>query len=159
MGLDATVYCNCFESGRLREPSPYPTLISIAPDGSLDCQSEDLDTLLEFDQWLLNRACEHKNGILLHHRIGNMAQVILLRDELSHEAEKFPVMLRKVLYSGTHAGDYLSLDEVRDLQGALSHLETFACSNEKNREDVEWFRQQMKELTEVALNIGKPISF
>ena len=133
MGLDAAVYCNCFESGKLKEPPPCPTLISIAPDGSLDCRSEELDTLLEFDQWLLNRACEHGNGILLHHRIGNMAQVALLRNELNREAEKFPVLLGKVLYNGTHGGDYLSLDDVKELQGELNHLDKFACSSKKNQ--------------------------
>jgi hypothetical protein len=158
MGLDATVYCNCFESGRLREPPPYPTLISIAPNGSLDCQSDDLDTLLEFDQWLLNRACEHENGVLLHH-IGNLAQVAFLRNEINREAEKFPVPLEKVLYNGTHAGDHLSLDEVSDLHGELDHLDKFVCSSENNKEHVALFRQQMKELAEAAVNIGKPISF
>jgi hypothetical protein len=159
MGLDVTVYCNCFESGRLREQSPCQTLISVAPDGSLDCRSEDLATLLEFDQWLLNRACEHENGVLLHHRIGNMAQVALLRNELNRETEKFPILLGKVLYNGTHAGDHLSLASVKKLQGELSYLAKFVCASENNQEYVAWFRQQMQELTQAALNIGKPISF
>jgi len=76
------VYCSCFETGTLNEPPPYPDLISVGPDGSLEFKSQDLDVLLELDQWLLNRACAHKNGTLLHHRIGNMAQVGLLRGEL-----------------------------------------------------------------------------
>jgi hypothetical protein len=75
MGLDATVYCNCFEMGMLREPPPCPDIVHVTPDGSLDCKSDDLDTLLSFDRWLLERACEHENGILLHHRIGNLALV------------------------------------------------------------------------------------
>src|ERR1700755_1448803 len=107
MGLDAPVYCDCYESGRLREPPPNPDLISVVPDGSLDCRSDDLDTLLEFDRWLLERDCEHENGVLLHHRIGNLAQVTLLRGELNREAGKVPIVLEKVVYSDTHAGDYL----------------------------------------------------
>jgi hypothetical protein len=159
MGLDATVYCDCYETGRLRESPPNPHLISVAPDGSLDCRSDDLDTLLEFDRWLLERACEHENGVLLHHRIGNLAQVALLRSELNREAGKFPVVLGKVIYSGTHGGDYLTLNDVRLLEGELKQMDGFVCSDKANQEYVEWFRQQMKELAEAALTVGKPISF
>ena len=45
------------------------------------------------------------SGILLHHRIGNLAQVGLLRRELERETPTFPLLLMKVLYSGTHAGN------------------------------------------------------
>ena len=159
MGLDATVYCNCFETGALCEPPPYPDLIYVAPDGSLECRSKDLDTLLGFDQWLLHRACKHENGVLLHHRIGNLAQVALLRSELNREAGKFPTVLGKIIYNGMHAGDYLGLDGVRQLQSELQHLESFVCSDEANQKYVEWFRQRLRELAGTALSVGKPISF
>ena len=105
MGLDATVYCNCFEVGRVKEPPPCTVVV--AADGSLDCKSDDLDTDLSFAKWLLH-ACEHANGVLLHHRLGNMALVGLVRSELRQDELKFPVLLTKVLYNGTHAGDYLT---------------------------------------------------
>jgi hypothetical protein len=159
MGLDATVYCNCFERARLKEPPPCPTLVSISADGSLCCHSEDLNTQLSFDQWLLHRACEHANGVLLSHHVGNLAQVGLLRSELEGQEHLFPIVLAKILYSGTHAGDYLSLEGVRNLQNELEHLASFVCSREKNQESVDWFRQQMKELAEAALHVSKPISF
>jgi hypothetical protein len=159
MGLDATVYCDCYEAGRLREPPPNPDLISVAPDGSLDCRSDDLDTLLEFDRWLLKRACEHENGVLLHHRIGNLAQVGLLRGELSREAGKFPIVLEKVIYSGTHAGDYLSLDDVRQLESELRDMDRFVCSDKANQKYIKWFGRQMRELAKAALSVSKPISF
>jgi hypothetical protein len=158
MGLDATVYCNCFERGRLKEPPPCPK-VSIAPDGSLDCLSEDLDTVLAFDQWLLYRACEHPNGILLSQSIGNLAQVGFLRNELGKEGEMFSVLLAKVLYSGAHTGDYLSLENVRAARSELERLDKFVCSDEGHQADVDSFRRQMIELAEAALRVAKPISF
>jgi len=159
MGLDATVYCNCFETGTLKEPPPCLELVAIAPDGSLDCRSENPETLLAFDQWLLHRACEHANGILLHYHIGNLAQVSLLRSELEREADMFPVSLVKILYSGTHSGDCLSLDDVRNVQSELKLLDGRVCLSDINQAYVAEYRQQMTELAEAALNVGKPISF
>ena len=158
MGLDATIYCNCFETGRLKEPPPCPS-VSISSDGSLECGSEDLNTVLAFDQWLLHRACEHPNGILLHYHIGNVAQVGCLRNELEKEGEWFSILLAKVLYSGAHAGDCLSLEDVRAARSELERLVTFVCSSEENQADVNSFRRQMTELAEVALRVAKPISF
>jgi hypothetical protein len=159
MGLDATVYCNCYETNRLKELPPYADLVFVTRDGSLDCKSEDLDKLLEFDQWSFHRACEHENGVLLHHRIGNIALVNLLRNELSREAGKFPILLQKILYSGTHAGDYLSLDVVENLKKELDYLAGLVCSDERSHNFVVDFRQQLIELVEAALEVRKPISF
>src|SRR5262245_41867477 len=124
MGLDATVYCDCFETGTLKELPPCPSVL-VSDDGSLDCRSEDLNTLQAFDQWLWHRACSHPSGIFLHHRIGNLAQVGLLRNELRREAAAFPILLTKVLYSGTHAGDYLTLNDVSDVKVELELLGSF----------------------------------
>ena len=158
MGLDATVYCDCFERGRLKELPPCPSVF-VSDDGSLDCRSEDLDTLQAFDQWLWHHACNHPSGIFLHHRIGNLAQVGLLRSELQREAPAFPILLTKVLYSGTHAGDYLTLNDIADLKAELEGLVTFVCSQQSNQEYVDWLRRQMTELVEAATRVGKPISF
>ena len=159
MGLDATVYCNCFENGKLKELPPYIDSIFVDVDGGLTCKSENFDTLLEFDQWIYHRACEHKNGILLHHRIGNIALVALLRGELSREIEKIPVILQKIIYNGIHGGDFLSLDDVRILQNELDYLADFVASSERNQQFVNDFRQQLIELTNTALEVEKPISF
>lgn len=158
MGLDATVYCNCFETGRIKEPPPCLT-VSVSSDGSLACRSKDLDTVLAFDQWLLHRACEHPNGILLHHRIGNLAQIGFLRNELEKEGEMFSILLAKVLYSGAHSGDYLSLEDVRAARTELERLDNLVCSSEEQQADVESFRRRMIELAEVSLRVAKPITF
>lgn len=158
MGLDATVYCNCYERGLIKEPPPC-SLVFVSDDGSLDCGSEDLDTLLSFDQWALHSACSHPKGILLHHRIGNLALVGLLRSELEREALRFPILLNKVLYSGSHSGDYLTLDDIAALPVELDNLALVVCSTQPNQEYVEYFRQQMIELVATAERVRKPISF
>jgi hypothetical protein len=158
MGLDATVYCNCFEIGKLKEPAPFPS-VYVSEDGSLDCRSEDLNELLAFDQWLLHRACDHPRGILLHHWIGNLAQVELLRSELEREVAAFPVLLGKVVYSGTHAGDYLCLEDLPGVRAELEELDRFVCSSERNQEYVDQFRGQMIGLVDAAQRVAKPISF
>jgi len=159
MGLDARVHCDCFESGNLKELPPYPNLVSLTADGSLEFHSTDLEILLELDRWLNYRACVHESGILLHHRIGNIAVVGLLRAELAREPEKFPVLLKQVLYSGSHGGDYLSLEDVALLRSELSSLTTFVCAKPANEEYVESFRRQMLELADACQQVGKPILF
>jgi hypothetical protein len=159
MGLDATVYCNCFETGRLKEIPPFFETIFVDNDGNLDCRSKDFETQLEFDQWLFYRACEHENGVLLHHRMGNIALVSLLRNELSRESEKFPVILQKILYNGIHAGDYLALDEVVKLKTELDELGGAAASDARNKQFIDDFHEQLVELTNASLQVKKPISF
>ena len=80
MGLDAVVYCDCFEAGKLNSPPPVPALVFVASDRSLDCKSKNLEELLAFDRWRKG-ACAHEDGILLHHFIGNVALVGLLHSE------------------------------------------------------------------------------
>ena len=158
MGLDATVYCDCFEKGHVKELPPCPN-VSVSADGSLECRSEDLDVLIAFDRWLIERACSHPEGILLQHRIGNLAAVELLRGEIARERERFPVLLGKVLYSGTHAGDHLSTEDIVAMQRELEQLRNFVCLSSEKQSFVKNFRAQMIELSEAALRVGKAISF
>lgn len=159
MGLDAAVYCDCFEAGRLKELPPDPTLIYVCDNGSLDCRSEDSHVLSGFDEWLQERACEHEEGLLISHRIGSAAHVGLLREELEKEAKKFPLLLKKVLYSGTHTGDYLLGKEILTLQKELKALAEFAASGRDSQLFVDEFRVQMEELANAALSVMKPLSF
>lgn len=64
MGLDATVYCNCWEMGNIRKEFSRPELVCVDYDGSLGTNGGELDLelLLEFDQWRLYEACEHEYG-------------------------------------------------------------------------------------------------
>src|SRR5215510_2569577 len=118
MGLDATVFCNCFETGALKEPAPCESVF-VAADGSLACHSEDLETDMAFDHWVWHRACIHPSGTLLNNRLGNISQVALLRGELQRESTSFSILLTKVIYNGIHAGDYLTLNDIADVEAEL----------------------------------------
>ncbi len=157
MGLDATVYCNCFETGQIKESPPDPASVFVTDDGSLECKSEDLDILLAFDRWLHSRACAHQDGILVHHHIGNIALVGLLHEELKVEVESYPILLERVLYSGAHAGDYLAFADVVSLRAEINNLSRL--QDTANQSLITMFQRQMQELVAAALCTGKPISF
>ncbi len=161
MGLDAFVFCDCYEEGRLREPPPIGVTLRVEPDGALGREHDDgtLESDLAWDMWREQRACEHGGGILLRHRLGNIALVGLLRAELQREADRFPILATKVVYSGSHAGDFLSIETIPALQRELELLREFRCSTREAASFMSDFRAQMSELATTALSVGKPIAF
>ena len=161
MGLDAFVYCNCYEKGRLLEPPPTGVSLQVQPDGSLGRERDDgtLESDIAWDTWREQRACEHSGGILLHHRLGNIALIGLLRAELQREAGLFPILATKVVYSGSHGGDHLAVETIPALQRELELLGEFRCSTREAASFMSEFRAQMSELATSALSIGKPIAF
>jgi hypothetical protein len=159
MGLDAVVYCDCFEKGRLHGLPPPGCNLLVSLDGSLLCGSDDLEVQLAFDQWQLNRACEHELGVMLHHHIGNIALVAALRNELGRQAEQFPLLLSKVLYNGTHCGDHLTVEEVKQMRSEVQALRGLPCSDTEMAGFVGEFAVHMAELVDCALRVGKPLVF
>src|SRR5689334_19584624 len=145
MGLDACVYCNCYEKGVMRTPPPNGVRLCVEPNGALECESEKMsfDAVRAFDQWQAFSACQHKRGVLLHHRLGNISLIGSLRSELQAESSRFPVLLTKVIYSGSHAGDFLALDAISVLQQELEALGHFQCSTAESAEFMTRFGAQM----------------
>jgi hypothetical protein len=137
----------------------------VADYGGPELRSEDLDGALEHDRWQYDDACEHQDCVLLHHWIGNIARVAALREcvhTLSSDPKSdFPVIWCKVIYSGTHAGDFLTLNLVQQLQDELQRLR-HADMSVLTRDDAQrliWFIDQMEDLVQAALTVGKPICF
>lgn len=161
MGLDAVVYCDCYEKGRLLEPPPAGSVLSVEPNGALGRAETGgtLESALEWDCWYESRACEHQGGILIEHRLGNIALIGLLRTELERASEQFPILVTKVVYSGSHAGDFLPAEDIPALQKELDALSAFRCSNAQADRFMVEFRNQMSELAMVARLVGKPIAF
>jgi hypothetical protein len=161
MGLDAFIFCDCYEKGRLRELPPTGVLLRVGPDGSLDREHDDgtLESDIAWDTWRYQRACDHWGGILLRHHLGNIALIGLLRAELEREAARFPIVATKVVYSGSHAGNYLPVETIPALQRELELLQEFQCSTSEAASFMSEFRAQMSELAMTALSIGKPIAF
>ena len=80
-----------------------------------------MDELIAWDTWRAQSACEHPKGQLLHHRLGNISLIGSLRAELQRESVRFPILLGKVVHSGSHAGDYLPVGVVKNLQAELDY--------------------------------------
>src|SRR2546426_2770125 len=148
MRLDAFVFCDCYEKGRLREPPPPSVSLRVQPDGSLGRERDDgtLESDLAWDMWREERACEHGGGILIRHHIGNIALVGLLRAELQQAADPFPILVSRVVYSGSHAGDFLPVETIPALQRELESLREFRCSTQEAASFMSEFRIKMSEL-------------
>ncbi len=157
MGLDAFVYCDCFEAGRLRGSPPEGSHPALDDDGSVLCGSNNLDIQIAFDGWRFS--CEHPDGLLLHHRIGNIALVAALRNELQRFGNRFPRLLTWVLYNGTHCGDSIKLADMQDLRTEVAALAQFPSLDTEMEESLRRFETQMAELIDCALRVGKPIAF
>lgn len=160
MGLDAVVYCDCYEKGRVHRPPPQPELVYVDANGQVclrwDAPGADQNT---FQSWL-HDACDHGPfGQLVGHRLGNVARIGLLRRLLSHSAEEFPILLSKVLYNGVHAGDWLDAEHVRRLDHEMVRFRAIHSGDLTEENILREFEQQMSELITAAQRVGKPIAF
>lgn len=159
MGLDATVYCDCFEKAELlKEPDPSWG-VQVIYSGSRNTSATDLDEQIDFDLWNMKFACKHESGVLLHHWIGNITLVGYFRNRLNESPDLFPILLEKVLYSGTHCGDILTVEEIIKMQPELVALSKINSSDPQDEEFLREFEQKMKDLSECALRVKKPITF
>jgi len=84
MGLDAFVFCDCYEKGRLKRKPPNPDLVYVLPNGDLGCRSEASKVLERFDNWREN-ACKHEAGMVARDYHGNEALIDSIRDELGRK--------------------------------------------------------------------------
>ena len=160
VGLDATVYCDCFEKGTIRMPPPQPELVYVELSGQVSLRWEEPQADQRgFYDWLAG-CCEHgPMGELVSHRLGNFALIGILREMLAETPDRFPVLLTKVLYDGGHAGDYLVLDEVNNLAVEIDLLKNIHGRGKDGENLIRRFQQQISELVGAALSVRKPIAF
>lgn len=159
MSLDACVYCNCFESGKLLHEPPRADFVTIGPDGSRCYALDDsYASYMEFDNWNRN-ACPHADGELVYYRIGNIALVGILRDELSRYPSDFPILLSKFLYNGIHGGDWIPVSDFPALRLEAMKLSEISSSKRENQQWLDGFRMQLRNLINAAIQVNKPIVF
>ena len=155
MGLDASVRCNCIKEGKAR-PHPFPKLLAFDEKGepTLKVDREtNLKLWLKHDKWYRD-SCPHA-GYLVEKRLGNMTSVAYVRGFLeNHSPNSFPLLLERVVYSGTHSGDWVTasdvpqlLTETRRLQGLTSEPLILQFTND------------VVELAEASIATGNPIVF
>ncbi len=160
MSLDATVYCDCYERGRMRTPPPQPEFVSVDETGglSLEWDQPNADQNAFYD-WRAT-ACEHGPwGQLVSHRLGNIALITFLRELLAKEPLGFPILLTKVLYNGVHGGDFLSPTDVDLVRFEVERLKEVHAVDDGDEPFIREFELQMRQLVQAAQSVGKPIAF
>jgi hypothetical protein len=159
MGLDAAVYCDCFELGRLKSKPKPEWKVYVTENGSRECNCKETHLQEEFDSWNDDKACEHENGIALYHDLGNSSHVALLRTLLSKCRKAFPILTEEVLYSGTHCGDWIEYKSMPDLLKEVELISDCRPRNSRDKKMLQEFAVQMKDLIECSMKLRKPIAF
>jgi hypothetical protein len=179
MSLDACVYCDCLEMGRI--VLPKHVVIRVESDGYPTVIQHEEEISEDHRDWQLYM-CQHERHRLCHHFLGNMALIGLLRAELTPFKDEYPLLCEKVIYNGIHAGDWLGRTTFSQLPLELEKLRTFQCAGNFPSSFVmrfvppevrtgrytapseadsmmQTFRCQMQQLLEAATTVWKPIAF
>lgn len=166
MGLYAFVYCDCVEKGRLRIPHPFPKLLYIEENGSPEIKSKDPKKIAAHDGWMEGEPCEHAGMLVGGGRLGNAAFIAFLADLVARVSRSsrhsFPILSGRVISSGTHTGDWLTLPEVRRLETELKRVSRVKFEKMGIRSnqaiEVRKFIAKLAEVTEGSIKVGKPIA-
>lgn len=158
MGLDAFVFCDCYEKGRIKRIPSDVGKFYVLPRGCLEPRSENPEVLERFDAWRAH-ACRHEDGMIAGEYLGNAGFIGWLRNALWPKRKLFPVLLGKVIYCGTHTGDHLALRDVAKLAVELDRLKSFSIADKSLDKDLQVLRRKLQKLVRVALKIRKPIAF
>jgi hypothetical protein len=168
MGLDAVIFCDCVEKKRLRIPHPYPRLLYIRSNGSLEIRS-DPGKIAKHDEWMETPPCGHESMMLDGCSLGNMTLIQRVRDAIASIAQRtslteYPILLGKVLYSGTHTGDHLAITQVSKLILEIQQLRKRVGLNNAEislvgRREVISILVELERLARVSRKVSKPIAF
>jgi hypothetical protein len=155
MGLDAVVHCNCAREGKAR-PHPFPELLAFDETGEATLKSDgeiDLKLWVRHDDWYRN-SCAHA-GQMVEKRLGNVAAIAHIREFLeSNSPKRFRVLLERVVYDGSHAGDRIAASDAAELLRETKLLQE--CTSEPF---LKQFAKDMAELAEASAATGNPIVF
>lgn len=161
MSLNAIVYCDCVEKGRVKIRHPRPDLLLIDETGSPAISSSDPRDIEAHDRWESLQPCEHQHFWLIERWLGNVSSIGSIRELLkqysSDPAGEYPVLWSRVLYDGSHSGDFLTSDAVQQLSDEVDRLGKLK-NDGINTPFVELLRK-LEDLVQVSRNINKPISF
>jgi hypothetical protein len=159
MSLDAYVRCTCIRDGKAKKPHPFPDRLvwdeTNAP--SLSGEPDD-DEWEAHDRWV-QESCEHE-GFLVSEFLGNIVRAKNVRDFLKglqgDPGPKFPILLKKVVYDGTHTGDWVPIKQSPAL---LKEVNLVLASKDILTQGEREFFEAMKRLCEASIETGNPIVF
>ena len=157
MGLNAFVYCDCFQQGRVRVPAPV--VVTVAADGSVEpAAGSSLDEQKLFDGWR-QTACEHPGGIYLSRRLGNVDLIGAVRGTLERTPNLYPVLLTRVVHSGSHSGDSLGVEFFDQLSTELDDIVHAQTPDAGEFDRLRSFVTNVRDVLEAGRHVNQPIVF
>ena len=158
MRLQAYVFCNCFEQGRVKRPPPNPELVELRPNGDNLCCRCTPAQWQAYETWRLH-ACRHLYGTVTGGELGHrLPREDLHRAMLPHH-RTFPLLVRKVLGCQPQTRySYLTLKQVAKLQLELARFKNFHLADRKLDNELQYYRGQLKQLVRAALKFQQPIA-
>jgi hypothetical protein len=158
MSLDAFGRCTWIREGKAK-PHPLPDRLTFDESGEPMLTGDSSEEEWEaHDQWM-GESCEHE-GCQLSMFLGNITRVgnsrSFLRGLQGSPGPRFPILLEKVLYDGTHTGDWISSKDAAKL---LKEVSTVLHSSDILADSEKGFFTNMKLLCEASIATGNPIMF
>ena len=92
----------------------------------------------------------------IHKRLGNVSMIGWLADETVPLVGRDSILLKKVLYSGSHSGDSIGLEDLDRLE---SEIKVLTESLTTRSSDLEKFLKDMSDLISKAREEAMPIVF
>lgn len=158
MALDGFVRCTCIRDGKAKA-HPFPDRVAFDESGEPMLTGDPSEVEWEaHDRWLAE-SCEHE-GFILSLFLGNVTRIKNLRSFLralqGSPGPRFRLLLEKVLYDGTHTGDWIPAKQTPAL---LKEVETVLHSSDILADSEKEFFNNMKQLCDASIATGNPIMF
>lgn len=147
MGLDAVVY-----RSKVNLPFDFDVTGAVLDESTGEYYVSDLHLEPAFE-----RKFPRETRVAIGKRIGNIDLVNWLRERASQILEDRSIVLSKVLYSGSHSGDSIPVEEACALRDELFQLGPYAEPDDDGC--LSQFVTDMLELVEAARREGNPIVF
>lgn len=158
MGLVARVRCTCIREGRAKlHPFPDRLIFDQTGDPMLSGEPSEKNLTIQ-DKWFAD-SCEH-GGHLVATFLGNIGFVGRLRELVRHlegdPAPRFPVLLKHVIYEGTHTGAWIPSTQAKQL---LTEVDSILHSRDILSETEQEFFSHVRNLSLASIETGYPIVF
>ena len=143
-------------------PHPRPELLFIDDTGYPNIRSNDPHDEDLHDRWEAQNPCLHGHFHLVEHWLGNVGSVGDIRDKLEQLSQnpstEYPILTSRVVYSGSHSGDFLAGEEVVRLRDEVARLRKVV---KDSADAIQWndFLSKLEDLVGGSLSVNKPISF
>ena len=159
MSLDAYVRCTCIRDGKVKKPHPFPDKFKWDESNAPSLSGDPTEDEWEAHEAWVQESCEHE-GFMVSEFLGNITRAQHLREFLrglqGEPGPKFPMLLKRVVYDGTHTGDWISSDHMPALMNEVNlvlHSSDILTQGERE------FFESMKRLCEASTKTGNPIVF